>query len=67
MVGFPGVNPTDNNCCSLLAGNLARWEARALVVDVQVSSFPTLDLAFACTQAPNVPLILGQANFFNGQ
>ena len=48
----------------LLAGNLARFEARAVVVDAQVSSFPTVNLAFAWTQAPNVPLILGQANFF---
>jgi hypothetical protein len=48
----------------LLAGNLARFEARAVVVDAQVSSFSTVDLAFAWTQAPNVPLILGQANFF---
>jgi Aspartyl protease len=48
----------------LLAGNLARFEARAVVVDAQVSSFPTVHLAFAWTQAPNVPLILGQANFF---
>lgn len=48
----------------LLAGNLARFEARAVVVDAQVSSFPTIDLAFAWTQALNVPLILGQANFF---
>jgi hypothetical protein len=43
---------------------LARFEARAVVVDAQVSSFPTIDLAFAWTQASNVPLILGQANFF---
>jgi len=48
----------------VLAGNLARFEARAVVVEAQVSSFPTVDLAFAWTQAPNVPLILGQANFF---
>jgi hypothetical protein len=48
----------------VLAGNLARFEARAVVVDGQVSLFPTVDLAFAWTQAPNVPLILGQANFF---
>ncbi|WP_232432191.1 hypothetical protein [Chamaesiphon minutus] len=47
----------------LLAGNLARFEARAVVIDAQVSSFPTVNLAFAWTQAPNVPLILGQANF----
>jgi hypothetical protein len=48
----------------MLAGNLARFEARAVVIDAQVSSFATVNLAFAWTQAPNVPLILGQANFF---
>ncbi|ELR99007.1 aspartyl protease family protein [Gloeocapsa sp. PCC 73106] len=48
----------------LLAGNLARFEARAVVVNAQVSLFSEVDLAFAWTQAPNVPLILGQANFF---
>jgi hypothetical protein len=48
----------------LLAGNLAKFEARAVVVDAQVGSFPTINLAFAWTQSPNVPLILGQANFF---
>jgi len=48
----------------LLAGNLALFEARAVVVDAQISSFPTIDLAFAWTQAPNLPLILGKANFF---
>ena len=48
----------------LLAGNLARFEARAVIVDAQVSPFPVVNLAFAWTQAPDVPLILGQANFF---
>ena len=54
----------DETLSVLLAGNLARFEARAVVVDAQISSFPINNLAFACTQAPNVPLILGQANFF---
>jgi hypothetical protein len=48
----------------VLAGNLARFEARAVVVDGQVSSFPRVHLAFAWTRATDVPLILGQANFF---
>ena len=48
----------------LLTGNLARFEARAVIVDAQVSPFPTVNLAFAWTQAADVPLILGQANFF---
>lgn len=48
----------------LLAGNLARFEARAVIVDAQIGLFPMVNLAFAWTQATNVPLILGQANFF---
>ncbi|MEC4817241.1 MAG: aspartyl protease family protein [Scytonema sp. PMC 1069.18] len=48
----------------VLAGNLARFEARAVIVDAQISSFPMVNLAFAWTQATDVPLILGQANFF---
>jgi hypothetical protein len=48
----------------VLAGNLARFEARAVVIEAQVGSFSTVNLAFAWTQASNVPLILGQANFF---
>lgn len=48
----------------VLAGNLARFEARAVVVDAQVSSFLRVNLAFAWTRAIDVPLILGQANFF---
>ncbi|MBE9040740.1 aspartyl protease family protein [Oscillatoriales cyanobacterium LEGE 11467] len=48
----------------VLAGNLAQFEARAVVVNAQVSSFPRVNLAFAWTQATSVPLILGQANFF---
>jgi hypothetical protein len=54
----------DETLSVLLTGNLARFEARAVVVDAQISSFPIMNLAFAWTQAPNVPLILGQANFF---
>ncbi|NES18283.1 MAG: hypothetical protein F6K41_04965 [Symploca sp. SIO3E6] len=61
QLGFIWENET---LSVLLAGNLARFEARAVVVAAQLSSFPTVDLAFAWTQAPNVPLILGQANFF---
>ena len=59
-----GLNWEDETLSVLLAGNLARFEARAVVVDAQVSSFPNVNLAFAWTPAPNVPLILGQANFF---
>ena len=47
-----------------LTGNLARLEARALIVSATVASFPSVRLAFAWTRADRVPLILGQANFF---
>lgn len=54
----------DETLSVFLAGNLARFEARAVVIEAQVSSFPTVNLAFAWTRATDVPLILGQANFF---
>jgi hypothetical protein len=47
-----------------LGGNLARFEARALVVMATVAQFPTVELAFAWTKDRNAPLILGQMNFF---
>ncbi len=47
-----------------LTGNLARFEARVLIVSATVGKFVPVRLAFAWTQAINVPLILGQVNFF---
>ncbi|MGL5034080.1 MAG: hypothetical protein ACRC6M_09805, partial [Microcystaceae cyanobacterium] len=38
-----------------LGGNLARFEARALVVNATVEEFPPVDLAFAWTQNKDVP------------
>jgi hypothetical protein len=47
-----------------LGGNLASAEARALFVDAFVEGCPSIKLAFAWTRADNVPLLLGQTNFF---
>ncbi len=47
-----------------LTGNLARFEARVLIVSAVVAQFKPVQLVFAWTQAPGVPLLLGQANFF---
>ena len=47
-----------------LGGNLARFEARALVLTANVERFSPVALAFAWTQDKNAPLILGQMNFF---
>ncbi len=46
-----------------LTGNLARFEAQALLLTAQVAEFPPVRLAFAWTRADEVPLLLGQVNF----
>jgi hypothetical protein len=47
-----------------LTGNLAQFEAQALLVTAQVAEFRPVRLAFAWTRADEVPLLLGQVNFF---
>jgi hypothetical protein len=47
-----------------LAGNLAKVEARGLFMHVQIGNLEPVRLAFAWAQASQVPLILGQTNFF---
>ena len=47
-----------------LTGNLAQYEARVLLVLAKIGQFEPVRLAFAWTQAENVPLLLGQVNFF---
>lgn len=47
-----------------LSGNLARMEARGLVLLATVADFSPVLLAFAWTQSRETPLILGHMNFF---
>jgi hypothetical protein len=47
-----------------LAGNLASVEARGLFASIQIGHLEPVRQAFAWTQASQVPLILGQTNFF---
>lgn len=47
-----------------LTGNLANHDARALLVEASVADFAPVRLVFAWTRADNVPLLLGQVNFF---
>jgi hypothetical protein len=47
-----------------LAGNLARVEARGLFVQVKIANLEPVRLAFAWAKASQIPLILGQTNFF---
>ena len=48
----------------VLSGNLARFAARGVLLTATFGPFAPVRLAFAWTQAENVRLILGQANFF---
>ncbi|MBD2777608.1 retroviral-like aspartic protease [Iningainema tapete] len=47
-----------------LSGNLARLQARGLVVSAIVDEFSPILLAFAWTESREAPLILGHVNFF---
>ena len=49
-----------------LAGNLAYVPAQPLIVSASIADFVPVQLAFAWTQAEDLPLILGQVNFFMG-
>jgi hypothetical protein len=47
-----------------LSGNLAQSEARGLVLSGSIGQFSPVLLAFAWTERPNTPVILGHMNFF---
>lgn len=47
-----------------LSGNLARQEARGLILTGTVGQFTPVLFAFAWTQSREIPVILGQMNFF---
>ena len=47
-----------------LGGNLANWEAKGIILAANVADFPPVRLAFAWTLNNDIPVILGQVNFF---
>ena len=47
-----------------LTGNLARIDARAVLLTAEVGKFASVRLAFAWTATDEAPLLLGQTNFF---
>ena len=59
-----GARWEQQNTSVQLAGNLAKLPAYGLLITATVAQFPPVRLAFAWTRAENVPLILGQVNFF---
>ena len=54
----------DQGVAVQLSGNLARHEARGILVEATIGPFAPVWLAFAWTQTDDVPLLLGQVNFF---
>ncbi len=47
-----------------LTGTLARLPSRGVVLSGTVDPFAPVDLVFAWTQSEDVPVLLGQVNFF---
>ncbi|MCW5923930.1 MAG: hypothetical protein KIS77_16430 [Saprospiraceae bacterium] len=47
-----------------LGGNLSAFEACIVFVNAFIEGCPQTELAFAWTKADNIPLLLGQTNFF---
>jgi len=47
-----------------LSGNLARLEAKGILLISEVSSFDPAKLVFAWVKSDDMPVLLGQTNFF---
>ncbi|MCG3196865.1 MAG: hypothetical protein HUU16_10320 [Candidatus Omnitrophica bacterium] len=47
-----------------LTGNLAAHDARALIVEAHIAAMEPVPLIFAWSESDDVPLLLGQVNFF---
>jgi hypothetical protein len=47
-----------------LAGNLASFPARGVILSTTIDTFAPVLLVFAWTEAKNIPLLLGRINFF---
>lgn len=59
-----GAHWDEQNVPLSLTGNLANFEANALILKGEIDGLPPVRLAFAWTKSNAVPLILGQTNFF---
>lgn len=60
-----GFNWEEKPTLGYLGGNLARVPARGLALQTTVASFEPVLLLFAWAQTDDVPLLLGQLNFFD--
>jgi hypothetical protein len=48
-----------------LGGNLAKHEAKSVLLQVALEGFPPQLMSFAWSRSESVPIILGQRNFFD--
>jgi hypothetical protein len=59
-----GLNWNDHNTSVTLAGNLAKFAAKGIILSATIDQFAPATLVFAWTKAENIPLLLGRINFF---
>ena len=59
-----GLNWNDHNTSVILAGNLAKFAAKGIILSATIDQFAPATLVFAWTKAENIPLLLGRINFF---
>ncbi len=59
-----GLNWDEHQTEVIITGNLAKFEAKGVLLSVEIQGFKSVTLAFAWTQAQNIPLLLGRVNFF---
>jgi hypothetical protein len=59
-----GLNWDNYNTSVTLAGNLANFPAKGVILSATIDPFVPITLVFAWTQAKNIPLLLGRINFF---
>ena len=59
-----GLNWDHYNTSVTLAGNLANFPAKGVILSATIDPFVPITLVFAWTQAKNIPLLLGRINFF---
>lgn len=54
----------DSKAIIQLAGNLSNQSAMPFFANAEIGNYPPVRLAFAWVRKANIPLILGQTNFF---
>ena len=59
-----GLNWDEHKTKVIPTGNLAKFEAKGVLLSAEIQGFNSVTLAFAWTQAQKIPLLLGRVNFF---